>query len=163
MISSSPSPSEDLACWCGTSDAEAIAMGCRYDHLAVDWLPDHCIDEELTIEFDQAGPGPNGSWLYFKHRYGRDAISDDEIDDYAKKGTNYFTTREWHIAHCIFTWRKQFRSRSTGKMIESWNENEGHIKHCGKYFMDAIRFKKDLDEIETLIPGRARHVREVSP
>jgi hypothetical protein len=48
-------------CWCGTSDEEAMTMGCRYDHLAVDWLPQSCIDDELVKEFDRSGPGPDGT------------------------------------------------------------------------------------------------------
>jgi hypothetical protein len=138
-------------------------MGCLYDHLAVDWLPVHCIDAELTAEFDRSGPGPNGSWLYFNDRKGSDIISDREIDNYAVAATSYYTTREWHIAHCIFTWRKEFRSRSTGKILEPWNESEEHIMHCGMYFLDSIRFKKELSEIETLIPGKSRHAREMPP
>ncbi|KAH8803617.1 hypothetical protein F5884DRAFT_683144, partial [Xylogone sp. PMI_703] len=147
-------------CWCGSSDEEAIAMGCRYDHIAVDWLPNDCIDDELTAEFDRAGPGLNGSWNYYTKLHGGHLINNSEIDDYAITATDYFATREWHIAHCIFTWRKQFRSRSTGKIIEPWNEKEEHIKHCGSYIMRAIKHKQDLDEVDTHIYGKARHDRE---
>ncbi|KUJ10864.1 uncharacterized protein LY89DRAFT_557517, partial [Mollisia scopiformis] len=121
-------------CWCGTSDAEAIAMGCKYDHLAVDWLPPHCIDEELTAEFDRAGPGPLGAWDYYADRNGTVRLSDTIIDQYAMAATNYYTTVEWHMAHCIYVWRKQFRTKFTGKIVEPWNDKEEHIMHCGGYF-----------------------------
>ncbi|PYI06678.1 hypothetical protein BO78DRAFT_294227, partial [Aspergillus sclerotiicarbonarius CBS 121057] len=118
------------SCWCGTSDQEALAMGCRYDHLAVDWLPPHCIDDELTAEFDLSGPGPDGEWPYFKHHNGTGPVGTAELDGYAEAAVDYYTTRQWHIAHCVFTWRKQFRARFTGKMVEPWNDNEEHIVHC---------------------------------
>lgn len=77
-------------------------MGCRYDHLAVDWLPDHCIDDELTTGFDHAGPGHNGSWHYWTLRRFGEPVSPEEIDNYAETATDYWATREWHIQHCIF-------------------------------------------------------------
>lgn len=53
-------------CWCGTTDEQAIDMSCRYDHIAVDWLPDPCIDKDLVVEFDASGSGADGSWPYFE-------------------------------------------------------------------------------------------------
>jgi hypothetical protein len=161
-VSTFPSlPSEYPPCWCGNSDQEAISIGCRYDHLAVDWLPDHCIDKELTAEFDRAGPGPNGSWPYFSDAEGSGIVNEDEIDSYASAGIDYFTVREWHVAHCIFTWRKQFRSKFTGTTIEPWSSSEEHIKHCGKALRGAIAAKKGLRVISTIIPGKNRHDRRI--
>jgi hypothetical protein len=48
---------------CGNSTTEATALGCKYDTLASAWLPEPCRDDELTAEFDRAGPG--GSWKYY--------------------------------------------------------------------------------------------------
>ncbi|RFU35023.1 hypothetical protein B7463_g1280, partial [Scytalidium lignicola] len=136
MISSSSLSSKKQPCWCGNSDKEAIAMGCRYDHIAVDWLPDHCIDDELSAEFDRAGPGPNGSWAYFTKGHGNETISNNDIDSYARAGTDYFATR---------------------KAVEPWNDNEEHITHCEKYILKTIKQKRELGEIETRILGKARH------
>lgn len=146
-------------CWCGKTDIEAIAMGCRYDHLAVDWLPDHCIDDELTSEFDHAGPGYNGSWPYWTSQYGGEAVSPEQIDSYAETATDYWTTREWHIQHCIFTWRKQLRSQILGTTIEPWNNHEEHITHCGKYLLMTVGDSKS--DRDTIIRGRNRHQREM--
>jgi hypothetical protein len=52
------------SCRCGESVAEALSLGCKYDSLAVAWLPPHCRDDELTAEFEAQGTGPNGSWTY---------------------------------------------------------------------------------------------------
>lgn len=60
----------------------------------MDWLPDHCIDDELIDEFDRAGPGPNGSWLHFADKDGSVAINDREIDDYVALAIDYFITGE---------------------------------------------------------------------
>lgn len=52
-------------CDCGNSTVEALSLGCKYDSLAAAWLPEHCRDEELTVEFETMGPGPNGRWIYW--------------------------------------------------------------------------------------------------
>ena len=153
-------------CWCGTSNEEAIAMGCIYDHIAVDWLPPDCTDRDLVAEFDRSGPGPNGTWPYFV----LSTVSEKEpqfapldiaqIDTYAAQGTDYFATREWHILHCMFIWRKQLRAGLSGKVVEPWNNHEEHIKHCSSYIVDAIRTNQRLDDIDTWIPGTNRHLDE---
>ncbi|OIW34634.1 hypothetical protein CONLIGDRAFT_675602 [Coniochaeta ligniaria NRRL 30616] len=136
-------------------------MGCRYDHIAVDWLPPHCIDDELTSEFD--GAGPNGTWPYFKLEgvslLGASyvPIEANEIEKLAREGRDYYATRSWHVAHCMFTWRKQFRSRFSDGSMEPWNNKEGHIKHCSMYIMDMLQKGQRLDEVDTFIPGKARH------
>lgn len=142
-------------CYCGKSNDEAIRLGCRYDHLAVDWLPPQCIDQSLTDEFDRSGPGIGGSWPYFEDREGQIVVED--IDEFARRGQDYHTTREWHIAHCLFTWRKQFRATYYGRDMETWNYNEGHINHCLQYIMSN---RTSLNAINTLIPGVNRHNRE---
>ena len=95
-------------CWCGTSDKEAMTIGC-HDHLAVDWLPQNCIDDELVKEFDRSGPEPDGTWPYFETEiYSPLGISfipinATEIDTFAIEGRDYYATKEWHILHCMFT------------------------------------------------------------
>jgi hypothetical protein len=42
----------------------------------------------------------------------------------------------WHTIHCIFYWRKQFRTRFNGKIVEPSSDSEGHIKHCGQIFQN---------------------------
>lgn len=90
-------------CWCGDSDDDAIAMGCRYDHIAVDWLQPDCIDDDLVQGFDRSGSRQDGSWPYFEAEY--DNLTSHysfipldplDIDVFARTGKEYFTTtREW--------------------------------------------------------------------
>lgn len=158
----------NLHCWCGSTDEQAIAMGCHYDHLAVDWLPDSCIDKDLVDEFDVSGPETDGSWPYFELR---DATENDGIPDFvtvnstgidelAEAGMVYFATREWHILHCMFTWRKQFRARYDESRVEPWNNHEDHIQHCSDYIMRTVNWGLSKDSVDTQVLGRDRHARE---
>ncbi|KAK3696660.1 hypothetical protein LTR37_017841 [Vermiconidia calcicola] len=152
----------DATCWCGNSNQEAITMGCIYDHIAVDWLPPSCVDNELVNEFDASGPGVDGTWPYYElnsaYRYA--PINASDIDLYAIEGKDYYATPEWHVAHCLFIWRKEFRASSEAKTIEPWNNKEAHIVHCSDYILRAIRSNVGLDDVDTYIPGRDRHIEE---
>ncbi|KAF4785741.1 hypothetical protein HER10_EVM0009431 [Colletotrichum scovillei] len=126
------------SCDCGNSTAEAVTLGCKYDSLAAAWLPEHCRDDELTAEFERSGPGPNGEWTYWADTAHAQEISVQEI---AKMADNQAELRfhmsgHWHVIHCIFYWRKEHRARFNGKMVEPRSDNEKHIKHCGKIFLD---------------------------
>lgn len=125
------------SCDCGHSVAEALTLGCKYDSLAAAWLPAHCRDDELTAEFEQAGDGPNGSWTYWADTKHTQVVGLDEIaamaDDPARR---FHMSSHWHVVHCIFYWRKEHRARFNGKMVEPRSDNEKHIKHCGKIFLN---------------------------
>ncbi|KAK8098874.1 uncharacterized protein PG998_012115 [Apiospora kogelbergensis] len=166
---SSNEPNIDIPCWCGSSDEEAAALGCIYDHIAVDWLPTHCHDADLVDEFDASGPAPpNGTWPYYRATshgiMGPQLALLDEaitIDSLARGGEDYFATVEWHVAHCLFTWRKQVKSRheESNLVVEPWNDDEDHVRHCSGYIWNVIRNGRSLDEVDTIIPGKARHER----
>jgi hypothetical protein len=77
-------------------------MGCSYDHIAVDWLPSACIDDELTQKFDTSGPRSGGSWPYYESvtatlsnsSKAESIITNKQIDEFAKHGKGYFATRQ---------------------------------------------------------------------
>ncbi|KAJ0116599.1 hypothetical protein J7T55_009749 [Diaporthe amygdali] len=126
-----------------------------------------CIDDDLVQEFDRSGSRPDGTWPYFEAEYDDSTshysfipLESSDIDMFAREGKEYFTTREWHVSHCLFTWKKQFRALSNGRSIEPWNNNEEHIKHCSDYILEAMRSGSRLDDVETLILGVDRHKHE---
>ena len=135
--------SKRSSCSCGNSIEEAKSLNCKYDTLASAWLPPACRDEELTAEFDRAGPGPDGSWLYYTDLNKSGTYSIDEVAALADRPVYYYNTKEWHIAHCTYSWRKAVRARSTGVTLELRADTEGHVKHCeamirNPYPLDAV-------------------------
>jgi hypothetical protein len=134
------------ACWCGTNTAEAVALGCAYDQIAVAWLPPHCRDAELEHEFAHAGPNPDGSWNYFDEPDRRWRLNLTEVGSRADSHLGFFSSLEWHIAHCTYNWLKQFRAHEKGTTIESQVNTEGHVRHCYSIF----RLRMDLEDIATI-------------
>jgi hypothetical protein len=122
-------------CDCGNSTEEAVALGCKYDSLAAAWLPPHCRDDELTAEFERAGPG--GKWTYWVDIEHAKEISIEDISKYANnQELRFYMTGEWHFYHCIYYWRKEHRARFNGKIVEPRSDSEEHIKHCGQIFLE---------------------------
>ncbi|MCJ1448609.1 MAG: hypothetical protein MMC23_009126 [Stictis urceolatum] len=130
-----PDP-QSRSCSCGgTTVAEAKRRGCIFTPLAIAWLPRHCIDFELAREFDYAGPGPNGEWEYWAHQNRTHALTHEDIGNLADYDDGFvYMTQEWHVVHCVYTWKKHYRQKSTGISIERRSNGLDHIAHCGSVF-----------------------------
>jgi hypothetical protein len=127
------------SCYCGSNTTAALSIGCRLDTLAMAWLPPHCRDDELTAEFDLAGDNPDGSWTYWADNNFRRALSPAEVGALADDpAALVYMTRRWHEVHCLFYWKKEFRTRWTGKVVERRYDTEGHVKHCAKLLLNPV-------------------------
>jgi hypothetical protein len=134
-------PPMPVTCYCGTTIAEARTLGCKFDSLSVSWLPKHCRDDELTAEFDRSGPGPNGEWSYWADLNATQPITVEEASMLAGNPPSraaFYSTYGWHVAHCAFFWRKEFRQRAKGLMFEKRHDKESHIQHCYTWFMKEL-------------------------
>jgi hypothetical protein len=130
---------DKTSCNCGSSVAEALSLGCKFVPMASAWLPPACIDEELSSEFDKAGPGPSNSWRYYADVTNNTSLL--TLSEVALLANTpkvlYYTTVEWHIVHCAYYWKKLHRSRWTGVLIEPRYDTEKHMDHCLKMFLDT--------------------------
>lgn len=139
-------------CWCGSTVADAVSMGCVYDDIAGDWLQERCVDKELLAEFRRAGPGPDGAWDYYEDRHGKTKINVTDMAGYTQAFGSYFGTRRWHASHCLYTWRKQFRgARMGGSYVEPYDDTEEHIKHCTMILLSQL---DSPSAVEWLVPGK---------
>ena len=126
-------------CRCGSSTAEAKAMGCKFDLLGPAWYPDHCRDDELTTEFLKGGGGPNGTWQFWKDHAHTIPMTIEEVslipDD--PEGA-FYSTWEFHVKHCTFQWRKFIRSLERGIVnVDMENTGTGHVDHCEMVIMNG--------------------------
>jgi len=142
-----PLDPQERSCSCGgTTTAEAIRRGCIFTPLAIAWLPPHCIDTALSDEFDISGPGPGGSWEYWADPHRHVALNRTEVGLLADTDGVFYTTQDWHITHCTFTWRKHYQQRFTGVTIERRSNGLDHIGHCEMIF----RIRGGLTDIQTV-------------
>jgi len=122
-------------------------MNCKFDTLAMAWLPPECRDDVLTEAFKVSGPGINGSWLYFADAKGTISLDETEVSLLADTQEAFYTSRRWHLSHCNFYWRKLFRSNLLGIKMEAIKNRMEHIAHCGS--MALSENSGHLDEITT--------------
>ncbi|ELR05750.1 hypothetical protein VC83_07983 [Pseudogymnoascus destructans] len=121
---------DEYICDCGSSTKEAVSLGCQFVPMAAAWLPPACIDEELSHEFNTAGPGINGEWTYWADRDHLHEISEKDVSLLADTGELFYGTWEWHVKHCTFQWRLDYRRRWLNTTLEPRYDHESHITHC---------------------------------
>jgi hypothetical protein len=122
-------------CSCGSTIEEALAMNCTFDVWAEAWVPPKCQDKFLKEKFNVAGPGINGSWPYFLDREGTQPVSLDELE--TMLGRTIYTSRGWHVAHCLFYWIKEWRARELGRKMEETYFSMYHVQHCVTYILET--------------------------
>ncbi|KAK8013577.1 hypothetical protein PG991_009170 [Apiospora marii] len=133
-------------CDCGSSVREALSRECVYDALSAGWLPPYCRDAELTAQFEAAGPEPDGRWTYYADGQGQETLDAAQLGLLADGGggggkTTFWATREWHIQHCLFYWRKHHRMRHTGAVMEARFDTDEHVRHCLFYWRKHHRMR----------------------
>jgi hypothetical protein len=117
------------ACDCGESIIEAKSKGCEWDSLAGAWLPERCRDPELTAQFTRSSP--TGSWTYYADESKDVVLNETQVSRLAEANRHtYWVTVDWHVAHCLFYWKKSQRSAWSGKLVEERYSIIDHINHC---------------------------------
>lgn len=134
------------SCYCGRSVAEAKRLGCKYDSVTISWLPLHCFDEELSNEFNSAGPG--GEWPYYADLEGTRRLTLEEVALLADTDSEFFTTHLWHLTHCNYVWRKLLRSLENGIQLERSTASMSHIEHCATLHSPAMH-NTSLNSVST--------------
>lgn len=138
--------SRNTSCACGPSIEAAEALGCHFDPIAAAWVRTECFDEALIDEFNHSGPGPSGQWNYYTDPTGNYTMSPSDVAALGGTHNHFFSTQEWHLAHCTFTWRKQFRAQRTGLIAGKRYDTEEHIRHC------EMMIKK-RDALQAIVTG----------
>ncbi|KAI8633232.1 hypothetical protein F5Y19DRAFT_471500 [Xylariaceae sp. FL1651] len=109
---------------CGNTPSEALEHGCHFDLIATAWLPPKCIDSELVDEFQA-----EYQWQYFADNNGTERLSDDADTLGSYTGT-IWTVNRWHVAHCLYMWRKLNRALVNGWMTDAETFQQHHTDHC---------------------------------
>lgn len=122
-------------CYCGNSVEEAISLGCKFVPMAAAWLPAHCRDDYLEMEFNSMGPNPDHSWNFYADYERTTTIDLDTIANSAESTTNFYSEWEAHVIHCMFYWRKLLRSQFSGVVVEPRYNSDAHIAHCTRLIL----------------------------
>ena len=127
---------------CGASTKEAQALGCKFDILAMAWLPPACVDPGLTTEFRSYE-----KWRYWADEQATVELREDELWNRSGPDGVVWAPLKWHLVHCNFQWQKMNRAMLVGRRIEAALADLAHTKHCGNIVLD----RSGLDELRTEI------------
>jgi hypothetical protein len=128
---------------CGTSAAEARARDCVFESTGFTWLPKECHDAETENEFLRY-VADNDLKLYHDPEYTKEATAEE-----VKKGekAGYFVHEGYHLAHCLFLFKKLHRAYASGKIIDGYIISLNHTDHCVGQSLSAgldADFRKDV-------------------
>ena len=146
-------PSRNL-CDCGSNIQEALSKKCIYDSLAAAWLPEYCRDDELTREFDHSGPGVDGAWPYYADANGTIPITKSQVAALGDGERTFWSSRDFHVAHCVFYWEKYVRMRDTGVVMERRFDRVFHTKHCRRLVLQRMPNHNLLIKIPVVMNSR---------
>ena len=145
-------PNKTHSCTCGSTPEEALSRGCKFDPFALAWLPDTCRDDALIEEFEDLGKTHNHSWAFYTWPNADRKLTLQEVSMMAdvvgtKNRTAVTTTVDWHHTHCLYLWRKLYRSRYTGLTMEGRYDSEHHQKHCVESILEWVRVQEEAGRL----------------
>ncbi|KUL81628.1 hypothetical protein ZTR_10600 [Talaromyces verruculosus] len=125
---------------CGNSSAEARALGCVFDLLTNNWMPQYCADPYTDNEYRTWVTDDSrqlGSWAFFyDDKAERQVATEEELSDLV--GKHVWTTTENHLAHCVFLARRMHRL-VTGEIAAVAHNTFAHTMHCTEAILTAIQ------------------------
>jgi hypothetical protein len=124
----SPQNTPKDAKFCGPNAAAATAKGCHLDMISFTWLPHECYDAELSAEFMSLN-----NWTWALDANGTTLVPYDEVA--VGNITNGWVTWEYHLTHCLYTWKKLVRHLERGGAMDWYVMSFDHTRHCSKLLL----------------------------
>lgn len=135
---------------CGKTPEEARARGCEFDMLVTAWLPPRCIDRGLVNEFLELG-----NWDFYTrwHATEKNKFGTYDPDFIGSANKTVWTTRSWHVMHCLYMFKKLNRAIVNGWTVDAETVSEPHTEHCMNVLIEQVLsgHTLDMDEIETYL------------
>ena len=122
-------PAHGTATGCGQTASSALEAGCRFDPMSFSWLPPLCYDEELIATFLAIKP-----WHWYLRSStspSDEALQPVSFETVRQGGHEYmWVSREFHLFHCTYQWRKMHRAIMEGRPLDDYVGNYSHTEHC---------------------------------
>ncbi|KAM4054611.1 hypothetical protein HRG_005447 [Hirsutella rhossiliensis] len=112
---------------CGSTAAEALERGCKFDITSFCWLHEECYDAKLSEGFDGIV-----IWERFRGPNMTQPHSHEQI--MTEEHTDLYVNWEYHVRHCIAMWQKMHRAiLGKGKAaIDSYIDEFHYTHHCNQ-------------------------------
>ncbi|KAF7882884.1 hypothetical protein EAF00_011373 [Botryotinia globosa] len=128
-------PQRILKSPCGNSSSEALARGCHFDVLSFCWVPDECIDRDLTEKFRKAGP-----WIFYTDQNKTTSVTEEQ---FGSDMQHVYLTNKLHKTHCAYNILRFHKALTEGRMVHK-EDVLTHTEHCSQ----VLTRINDPDDIE---------------
>jgi hypothetical protein len=115
---------------CGSTPAQAKALGCSFDIISFCWLPARCYDAELSSSFDKL---VQWEW-YIDHNKTKPVPKAEALTG---NFDGLYVSWEYHVQHCVYMWEKMHRALlGEGKRaVDGYIGSYSHTEHCGNMLL----------------------------
>jgi hypothetical protein len=135
-----PLSPEGLPLTCGTTNEEARVNNCTFDVMTFAWTPPACWEPDLaaeTISTESRWASQHRAGIFRYYHENNDTESLPQDADLLSELAEVWTTRDWHIAHCLYYWRllgravnRSFNDGVDSAYVISQGIVWGHTVHC---------------------------------
>jgi len=115
---------------CGNTSSSARLANCTFDAMSFSWLPPLCADPELMAEFLRVQ-----NWSWWLDENATMPVSTEIVVE--GNHEEVFVTREFHMYHCTYMWRKLHRgllksleNKERRGIVDTYIGNYRHTAHC---------------------------------
>ncbi|PYI06680.1 hypothetical protein BO78DRAFT_272572, partial [Aspergillus sclerotiicarbonarius CBS 121057] len=136
---------------CGSTFAEAKALGCHFDIMSFSWLPTPCFDSELMNEFLNVS-----DWKWYTSHGGQSTVPKERV--LAGEYDQLWVTWEYHRVHCTYMWKKLHRAILTDDVhVDGYIANMHHTHHCSMVLLEGdVPRMEPSTAIQAKIPSCGR-------
>jgi len=132
---------------CGNSSAEALALGCTFDHLTWAWYPAYC--PHYTNDLFRAA---EGGFSYYESLGSKEALDEESFYRILDTKGGVWVEKREHLTHCVYLLLAQAqivrdRTRYVPKLVEY-----EHLEHCAHFLMESLRKDDEWRLRNTLSP-----------
>lgn len=143
---SSPTKTNQKPHPCGTTSAEARALGCKFHQLTWSWLPPDC-PTYANEEFMAAAERP---WVFYQDLGASKVADGDAWEEVLNGERRVFGERREHVTHCIFMFLSLAKIIRDGTPYHESLGEYKHFKHCTNMLLDIARNSSGWNEVDTI-------------
>jgi hypothetical protein len=122
---------------CGSSSAEAEALGCVFDPLMASWLHKDCPSYGRE-EFAKLIKQDNLSYHYEENGKPTDKLIDMEAFPHMD-GVMYWGTVMEHLTHCAYTLKRIIYTQHEHGRFDTVTGNFSHTDHCVEFLISGLK------------------------
>ncbi|KAF2404530.1 hypothetical protein EJ06DRAFT_526608 [Trichodelitschia bisporula] len=131
---------------CGSTPAEARALGCVFDVMSFAWTPPACYDQSVSAAVIEA----QGPWVFYLDHNATQPIP-DSLEALSSEVV-VWTEHSYHVAHCLYAWERIHRAYlSVEKLLPAEVGNVNHTLHCVGLLNGEQSEKKTVNAIAYMV------------